>query len=61
MAQSAGYLLSAVGPLRFGSLFDGTGSWIAPLFFYGGVILLYAYTAHQSSKDVYLLDGGAER
>ena len=61
MAQSAGYLLSAVGPLLFGALFDWTGSWIAPLVFYGGVILLYAYTAHQSSKDVYLLDGGAER
>ncbi|MBU5420029.1 hypothetical protein KQI11_07835 [Acetanaerobacterium sp. MSJ-12] len=40
MAQSAGYPLSAVGPLLFGALFDWTGSWVAPLVFYGGVILL---------------------
>ena len=50
-----------MGPLLFGALFDWTGSWVAPLVFYGGVILLYAYTAHQSSKDVYLLEEGAER
>ncbi|MCQ4949123.1 hypothetical protein [Bittarella massiliensis (ex Durand et al. 2017)] len=61
MAQSAGSPLSAVGPLLFGALFDWTGSWVAPLVFYGGIILLYAYTAHQSSKDVYLLDWGAEQ
>lgn len=31
MAQSLGYLLSAIGPVLFGWLHDVTHSWTAPL------------------------------
>ena len=31
MAQSFGYLVSAIGPIFIGSVYDWTGSWTVPL------------------------------
>jgi len=42
MAQSIGYLLAAIGPVLFGSLYDLSGGWNMPLFvlLVGGAIIL---------------------
>lgn len=40
MAQSAGYLLAAVGPTLFGAMHDLTGAWLIPLLFLFAVAIL---------------------
>lgn len=45
MAQAAGNLMAAVGPVLMGRLYDATGSWTPPLLFLGaalGVMLIFS-------------------
>jgi CP family cyanate transporter-like MFS transporter len=41
-AQSAGYLIAAVGPLAIGLLYEATGAWVAPLAVLGGALVVQA-------------------
>lgn len=50
MAQSAGYLIAAVGPLLFGTLFDFTGSWFYPLILLIGIAAIKFYMGLGAAK-----------
>jgi len=39
-AQSAGYLIAALGPLAIGLLYEATGAWVAPLAVLGGALVV---------------------
>lgn len=53
-AQSAGYLLAAIGPVLFGYLHDETNSWSVPVLLFIVVSILLFIFAFISSKNRYL-------
>ncbi|MBV6738225.1 CynX/NimT family MFS transporter [Priestia megaterium] len=54
MAQSIGYLLSAVGPVLFGWLHDTTHSWTAPLLMLVIITILIFIVGMGAAKDRYV-------
>ncbi|MCP9291539.1 CynX/NimT family MFS transporter [Gracilimonas sediminicola] len=50
MAQSAGYILAAIGPILIGALYDLTGNWNVPLGFLLGVLVIKAGFGHFAGK-----------
>ena len=50
MAQSVGYLVAALGPLVFGSVFDLTGTWTYPLILLFAVSFLKLYMGLLAGK-----------
>lgn len=56
MAQSAGYLLAAIGPTLFGLLHDATQSWTLPLMLLIAASLLILVFGWFAGKDRYLND-----
>ncbi|MGN8224604.1 CynX/NimT family MFS transporter [Gracilimonas sp. BCB1] len=50
MAQSAGYILAAAGPILIGALYDLTGSWNVPLGFLLVVLVIKAGFGHFAGK-----------
>lgn len=56
MAQSLGYLLSALGPTLIGLLYDKTGSWSAPLYTLGGAVVLLLVIGLSVGRDRYVFD-----
>lgn len=50
MAQSAGYILAAIGPILIGALYDLTGNWNVPLGFLVGVLVIKAGFGHFAGK-----------
>lgn len=61
MAQSVGYLIAAVGPIVFGSIFDITRSWMYPLGLLFIVAFLKLYMGLGAAKDKKLGFGINER
>ncbi|MDA8354645.1 MAG: MFS transporter [Firmicutes bacterium] len=51
MAQSAGYLLAAIGPFLIGWLFDRTQSWTLPLIVLTGACLLLMLSGWGAGRD----------
>lgn len=51
MAQSAGYLLAALGPLLVGFLFDLTKSWEIPIIIFILAVLLLIYFGIKAGRD----------
>ncbi|MBO6585095.1 MAG: MFS transporter [Gracilimonas sp.] len=50
MAQSAGYILAAIGPILIGALYDLTGNWNVPLGFLLGILAIKAGFGHFAGK-----------
>ncbi|MFC4408925.1 CynX/NimT family MFS transporter [Chungangia koreensis] len=57
MAQSIGYLIAALGPTLFGTLFEVTASWTFSLSLFLVATLILFLTGMKAGKDV-LLNGG---
>ncbi len=55
-SQGAGYALACTGPLFFGMLHEGTGSWLVPFLFLFGTLLLLVSGAFFACKPRYLED-----
>jgi len=51
MAQSAGYVLAACGPLGLGVAHDVTGSWTVPLALLLGAALVQGVAAWVAGRD----------
>ncbi len=51
MAQSAGYLISAAGPVVVGALHEVTGSWTVPMVLLGAVAAAGVVVARQAGAD----------
>jgi CP family cyanate transporter-like MFS transporter len=56
MAQSAGYLLAAMGPALFGLLHDATHSWNAPLALLAAASVLLFAAGMGAGSDRYVGD-----
>lgn len=54
MAQSIGYLISAIGPISFGVLYDWTGSWTWPLICLTATSILLLVVGLGASRDRYV-------
>ena len=54
MVQSFGYLVSAVGPILFGSLYDVTGNWNLPYWLLIGTSLLVSFFGWRAGRDQYV-------
>lgn len=54
MVQSFGYLLSAIGPILIGYLFDHTQSWLLPLITLIGISVLVAFFGMVSGRNRYV-------
>ncbi|WP_331299700.1 CynX/NimT family MFS transporter [Methylobacterium oryzae] len=52
--QSAGYLVSAVGPLTIGALRGATGGWMAPCWFLAGTALVAVAAGIPAARKGYL-------
>ncbi|MBG0741263.1 MFS transporter [Paeniglutamicibacter antarcticus] len=55
-SQGAGYALACTGPLFFGILHEGTGSWLVPFLFLFATLLLLVGGAFFACKPRYLED-----
>ena len=51
VAQSAGYLIAAIGPFAIGALFDWTGSWTPPLLALAVVLLVKTVIGLGAGRD----------
>ncbi len=51
VAQSAGYLIAAIGPFAIGALFDWTGSWTIPLLALAVILLLKTLIGLGAGRD----------
>ncbi|WP_342423491.1 MFS transporter [Paenibacillus sp. FSL E2-0178] len=58
MAQSAGYLLAAMGPALFGLLHDATNSWNTPLALLAAASVLLFAAGMGAGRDRYVGDRG---
>lgn len=56
MAQSLGYLFSALGPVIIGAVYDLTGSWTTPLVIVLVTIVLLLFMGLLVGRDRYVLD-----
>lgn len=54
MAQSAGYLLAAMGPALFGLLHDAAGSWNVPLALLAVASVLLFAAGMGAGRDKYI-------
>jgi MFS transporter, CP family, cyanate transporter len=54
MAQSAGYVLAALGPLGVGLAHDASGSWTLPLLLLVGVAAVQGVAAWFAGRDAYV-------
>jgi CP family cyanate transporter-like MFS transporter len=52
MAQSAGYVFAAVGPVAIGALHDATGSWVTAMAALGLVLVPQALSTIWAGKDI---------
>lgn len=52
MAQSAGYLLAAIGPTLMGTIYDFTYSWSVPIMIFIGLIILLSFIGLQAGNDI---------
>jgi CP family cyanate transporter-like MFS transporter len=59
MAQSAGYLLAAIGPFLFGVLRDATHAWTVPLALLFAVAVCLLITGLGSARDTHVAAPGA--
>ena len=56
MAQSLGYLISALGPTLIGLLYDQTGTWTIPLYVMLGTVLVMVILGLSVGRDRYVFD-----
>ncbi len=57
MSQGFGYLLAGLGPILFGALHSATGSWDAPLWLLGGILVLQVVAGIAVSRPRMVLAG----
>ncbi|MEV6527200.1 MFS transporter [Longispora sp. NPDC051575] len=55
-AQSAGYLMAAAGPMLVGALYTSTHSWLLPLVFLLGIVVLQGAVGMVAGRPQYLED-----
>ncbi|MBN9173988.1 MAG: hypothetical protein J0I70_07530 [Microbacterium sp.] len=56
MAQSAGYVIAASGPILFGSLHAASGGWILPFALLVAVMVCQGVVGTYAGRDRFVLD-----
>jgi CP family cyanate transporter-like MFS transporter len=54
MAQSAGYLIAAAGPVAFGALHDLTAGWTVPMASLAAVVVIQAAAGLGAGRPGYV-------